>query len=636
MSNRTAAFTLALLAAVQFLPGSILGLTPYWGDLTYLHHPWRVLPVQLIQQGRLPLWNPYLYFGMPMAASMQSSVFYPGFLPFSFFGFGNATVVFHGLHYWMGGWLMFLWLKRAFPVVPALAGAVLFAFGGGLMSRIPFLNHLAVLSLSPAFFIFFDRPRLLSLSLALGFLAGFPPFLAGAAAGAWLLRCLLATRAARIAASARCWIAASVLAACCAGILLLPAWELVLESRRSAGLDAAEALRFAFEPKDLVQGISPVLVPLSSFDPAKEWWKCSYVGFAALSAIMAGAYSLPGPRALGVLLFLGLVVALVLGGSNSLSLFLWTHAPPLKFLRYPGNFVYLAGPALSLLAARGVSALSRPLLMLILIALELSLYGAWSAPRAPSGIWTSSGPLARRLQGDLGEHRYLLSPRALESVSGNGVEDWKNRLYGLTNAPYRIRSAGNFGEPLVPAGSYRYMDALYSAPDAGKAAELFPWADIQYLLTPGPLRGVPVLSDEGSQLWRLHRYTGPTARAYAFSQEQGAALPAGLPRTPLPSGIPLRTLESREDRLLIEGDFPDGWVYVSLPRFPGWSIWHVSPAGARELDSLPALEAFQKVKVPPGRAKMYFIYRPESWRRGLLLSLMGLAAVALIRRRSIA
>ena len=84
---------------------------PFWGDLTYLHLPWQQASTQLLQAGQLPVWDPFLYFGMPMAANMQRAVLYPGTIPFRIFGFATATACFHGLHYWLAGWLMWLWLR---------------------------------------------------------------------------------------------------------------------------------------------------------------------------------------------------------------------------------------------------------------------------------------------------------------------------------------------------------------------------------------------------------------------------------------------------------------------------------------------------------------------------------------------
>ena len=69
-----AAALLALLVLGLFVPAWSRGLMPFWGDLTYLHLPWQQASTQLLQAGQLPLWDPFLYFGMPMAANMQRAV----------------------------------------------------------------------------------------------------------------------------------------------------------------------------------------------------------------------------------------------------------------------------------------------------------------------------------------------------------------------------------------------------------------------------------------------------------------------------------------------------------------------------------------------------------------------------------
>src|SRR5262249_8238443 len=94
---------LAGMALVPFLGAWLKGQLPYWGDLTYIHHPWRAYAAQLLRAGRLPLWNPYLYFGMPQAASMQDGLFYPGTTPFFIFGFPAGLALFHAVHYALAG-----------------------------------------------------------------------------------------------------------------------------------------------------------------------------------------------------------------------------------------------------------------------------------------------------------------------------------------------------------------------------------------------------------------------------------------------------------------------------------------------------------------------------------------------------
>ncbi len=629
-----AAFFLAVLVALQFLPAWARGLTPFWGDLTYIHHPWRALPVQLLESGHLPLWNPYLYFGMPMAAQMQDSLFFPGTIPFFFFGFATATAIFHGFLYWLAGWLMFLWLRKlGLRRFAALSGALIYALGGSLLSRVPFLNHLAVLSLLPALLLFSGRPVLLALSLALAFFAGYPPFLVGAAVVAWALSLLLlASRRRQLPgpAMALCgrWALAAAVSLALSAFLLIPAVELVLECRRAGGMVLEETMRFGFSPRDLVQWVSPLLVPWSRFDPAVEWWKASYIGFLGAATAVVGLFSVGRRLAAGLLAALAATLLLILGDSNPVSLALWTHLPPLKLVRYPGNMSYLALPVLALLTAVGMHRGRRPLL-LGLLALELTIYGLGSFPLASRDLFTRPGPLVRRLQSELSGKRYLLSPLALEAHRGFGVWDWKWRLYGLTNAPYRLRAGGNFGQPLVPKPTYDFMDFLYRRPSAQEAARYLPWAGVGMLLTPKPVEPVPgsLLSSGGRELWEINRVAGAHG-AFFFDEDSGRALPAGIPGELPPAGTPLSLEWAREDRFEVRREGGQaGWVYVAEPRYPGWKILLEDGGRRRRLESEPALGAFQKVEVPEGPWALEFRYDPGSWRWGALLSLLGFMGV---------
>lgn len=618
------------LSCLQFLPGWLKGLTPFWGDLTYLHQPWRALPAQMLQEGRLPLWNPYLYFGMPLAAQMQAGVFYPGTIAFYFFGFSSALAIFHACQYGLAATLMYLWLRRDFSPAAALSGAAVFVLGGGMMSRAPFLNHLAVLSLVPAYFLFFNRPALLALALSCAFFAGYPPFLVGSAAGVWALRLLAVSARARpgLSRSGRDWLAAGCLAALVSACLLLPALELSALSRRAEGFGLEESLRFGYGPRDLARWISPLL--FSGGNLAVEWWKCSYIGFSGWLAAGLGLWALPRRVSAALLLLLGATALLILGQSTPPSLALWSWAPPLKFIRYPGNFFYLALPALSLLAAAGASGKKWAWPLFFCAALELSWYGGSSRLWTRRDIFVSPGPLVRALQEKSGEGRYLLSPRALESTQGAGIDDWKFRLYGLTNAPFRLRSAGNFGEPLVPRASYRFMDALYSAPSALKASELFPWGGIELLMTAEKLPPADMLRHEGRALWEIYRYSGQVAMAHGFGREAGGKIPAGLPAEAIAAGTPLAYRGLREDRFAVEGNFSaPGWAFVAEPRYPGWKIYLETPAGRGRAESAAAMEAFQKVEVPAGPWRLLFQYDPPLWKAGRLLTVLGLMGLAL-------
>jgi hypothetical protein len=619
----------AAAASLLLAPFWLSGRTPFWGDLTYLHQAWRASPAASIQAGAAPLWEPSLYFGMPMAASMQGGLFYPPTILFFNFHFVDAVAMFHWIHFFLAGFLTTLWLRTLrLAWGPCAGGGLSLALGGVLISRIPFLNHLAVLAWAPALAIFFRRPAALGAALALMFLAGYPTFIPGTAAAAWgLAWALRRRREGRPSAWAADWALAGVAALAVCGAQLVPALELTSLSRRSAGVGLTEALTWGFRLGDLRQWLSPLFVPLSAFRPEVDWWKCVYLGVVASSSAGYGLWVLPRRRAAAVAALLAAVVLLILGSSNPVSLAVWRHLPLLRWIRYPGNVAYMALLPLAMLAAVGLAHGEKSEYLVAAMALELLAFGWISTPSAPRAIFTEAGPLVRALQARLGETRYLISPRALEASSGAGVEDWKTRLYGLTNAPYRLSAVANFGEPLVPAPNYTAMDRVLSAASLSEAAAWMPWLGASRLLTPEPASS-PLLVREERELWHLSRTAQPAALAYLLSEEAGSALPADMPtKPPPPPAVPLVTERSRADRFTVSGEGA-GWVYVAEPRYPGWRVQLVTPRGEGAAVSFPALGPFQKVAVSAGPWTIRFRYDPASWHWGVVMSVAALLAAA--------
>lgn len=618
----------AAAVAALLLPVALAGQTAYWGDLTYLHHAWRASPAQLVQAGRPPLWEPSLYFGLPMLGSMQGGLLYPATALFYSFGFATATLLFQALHLLLAAALAGLWLRSLrLPWGVCAAGATVYALGGYMAVRLSFLNHLAASAWMPALLLLFSRPALLAGALALLFLAGYPTMVPGACLAAWALAWAL--RGPGLAPWRRLalgWAGAGALALALCGAQLLPGLELFALSRRGAGMPLEEVLLWSFAPRDLLQWGSPLLF-WTSFRPEADWWKTVYLGAFAFAAALAGAASLPRRRSLALGLWLAAVAALILGGSNPLSRALWTHLTPLRFVRYPGNLAYLGWTAAALLAAAGLRRRRWAPLAALAMAAELALLARASTPLAPRALFTTAGPLVpqveRRLSGD--GTRYLLSPRALESTSGTGVLDWKGRLYGLTNAPYRLRAAANFGEPLVPAGNYRLMDLALSARGVDEAAAWMPWLGASLLLTPGPVSS-PRLEPQGRVLWHLSSLRAPASTAYLLDEAQARALARGPLPPPRAPSRPLRVERPREDELAVSG-VGAGTLYLAEPWFPGWTARLESEAGAAPASPAAAFHAFPLFDVPPGPWTLRLRYDPASFRLGLLLTAAALLAV---------
>ena len=68
---------LVALPLVLYAPLLFGGKVLYWGVYLLQFYPWRQLAVEQIRAGHWPLWNPYLGAGTPLAANLQTAVFYP-------------------------------------------------------------------------------------------------------------------------------------------------------------------------------------------------------------------------------------------------------------------------------------------------------------------------------------------------------------------------------------------------------------------------------------------------------------------------------------------------------------------------------------------------------------------------------
>lgn len=100
-------------------------------DIFLQMHPWAIFNDRSVQQGEVPLWNPYNGLGAPYMANFISAVFSPYNVPFYLFDFRIATILASFLKLFACGFFTFLFL-RSFSVTywPALIGATIFMFSG--------------------------------------------------------------------------------------------------------------------------------------------------------------------------------------------------------------------------------------------------------------------------------------------------------------------------------------------------------------------------------------------------------------------------------------------------------------------------------------------------------------------------
>ncbi|MEM7800912.1 MAG: hypothetical protein AAF633_17095, partial [Chloroflexota bacterium] len=126
-------------------------------------YPSRVYVHRLLEQGQVPLWNPYQLGGMPLLADVQVAVYYLPNLVLSFFYRGQdipleafeALVVFH---YALGAVFMFGFLRNLrVSTWAALLGAIAFEFNGFFVGHHGHYSMFSVVVWVPAILWMLDQ-----------------------------------------------------------------------------------------------------------------------------------------------------------------------------------------------------------------------------------------------------------------------------------------------------------------------------------------------------------------------------------------------------------------------------------------------------------------------------------------------
>src|SRR5215475_688940 len=76
-TDHVAAVAVTLGPVVYFLPALLNHLILAPDDGRLFNAPLRVATAQIIRSGQLPLWNPYIFGGMPLFASAQGGLLFP-------------------------------------------------------------------------------------------------------------------------------------------------------------------------------------------------------------------------------------------------------------------------------------------------------------------------------------------------------------------------------------------------------------------------------------------------------------------------------------------------------------------------------------------------------------------------------
>ncbi len=117
---------------------------PLLFDPVFLYYPWRSMLSEALSQGIIPLWNPYVFSGVPFLANSQTAVFYPLNLIFAVLSVPKAYTFQIIIHIMLAGILMYAYL-RTIDVSHggALLGGIVFMFNGFFIAWLEFATFLS-------------------------------------------------------------------------------------------------------------------------------------------------------------------------------------------------------------------------------------------------------------------------------------------------------------------------------------------------------------------------------------------------------------------------------------------------------------------------------------------------------------
>lgn len=365
--DAVAVFSYAVATVVFFWRVAVLGLVPVGYDLLAYFFPYKALVADLVRQGEMPLWNPFIYMGVPLMANIQAAVLYPPNAIFLLLPTVDALRLSIVVHVLLTGITTYLFARASLRLSPLASwvGGAAFAFGGFVGARPGHLGILHSTAWLPLLLLCLEQAvtRRSLKPVAGGIVVYAAQILAGHTQMVYMSGLLLGIFALYMAAfgdlsgRARLWpiVAASFVAAgagLLAGAQLVPALELAREGYRSGGIPISQATTYAVQPRQLLNS----LLPLYWFAPYVE--TAGYAAAATLPLVPA-AIARRGARPDQWFFLAALLVSLLLALGDPVPAYGWLYhtVPGFDLFRAPGRWLLFANLSLALLTAIGIQSL---------------------------------------------------------------------------------------------------------------------------------------------------------------------------------------------------------------------------------------------------------------------------------------
>jgi hypothetical protein len=149
---------LGLLPFVLFVPITLVRRVFSAHDLQGYFFPYHVLSARMLAEGYLPLWNPYVFSGIPLLGDGQTAMFYPPNWLFLLLPGPMALNYVVLVQFSLAGLAMYLFARTLdLWRLPAFISAISFMFCGFLTARVVHLSIMSGAALIPLILFCLDR-----------------------------------------------------------------------------------------------------------------------------------------------------------------------------------------------------------------------------------------------------------------------------------------------------------------------------------------------------------------------------------------------------------------------------------------------------------------------------------------------
>ncbi len=347
---------------------------PFFRDLGPYFYPMRYALAESFKAGELPLWDPRTGMGFPLMADFQSGTFYLPHLVFLFLPFFVAIKALFLFHYFAAAIGSYLLCRRwNFPPYLAVIGAILFAFGGLVVSLSNLLNHFQTAVWLPWTIFLWEQTLeakswklflLFTFVLLLQLLGGSPEIFVMSVSLLFLdgLRLSWGTAKATCIRSILVLAASSLLVLGIAMVQILPTFELFRQSRGYRPIAYGESALWSLHPLSLInlffidKEVDVELFGGMRLFFAREipFFVTHYMGTLAILGI--GLWLLYAGRKEKLLLFGLIAVSLILAMGWHTPVFpvLFHYIPLVGLFRFPEKFFFLSYALLLYATLRGL------------------------------------------------------------------------------------------------------------------------------------------------------------------------------------------------------------------------------------------------------------------------------------------